>query len=54
MVDVIAEDEDQSGKRHVLIVESKALGKTLGDKDTNVAYYLDEMGMVAASLNGDS
>lgn len=48
MVDVVAEHEDDVGKRHVFVIEAKALSKKLGDKDLDITYYLEKMAAIAA------
>lgn len=47
MCDIVVEHEGGDGERGMLVVEAKALGKCLGEKDTNPAYYL-EIAEVAA------
>ena len=39
--DVVVEFETRDAARHVLVVEAKALGKPLGEKDLKDGYYLD-------------
>ncbi len=51
MCDVVIEFETGDGSRHILVVEAKALGKRLGEKELNAAYYLDIAEIAAFGLN---
>lgn len=48
MVDVVAEYEDERTERRVFVVEAKALGKVLTEKDLDASYYLEKMTKIAA------
>jgi len=51
MCDIVVEFETRDTARHVLVVEAKALGKPLGEKELKGGYYLDIPEIAAFGTN---